>query len=597
MCGIFGFYGDYDLKKLISYSKLQNHRGPDNYNYYFKDYLFLAHNRLSIIDLSENANQPFEYNNRYKIVFNGEIYNYLELRKILSGYGYSFRTNSDTEVILAAYDKWKEECLLKFNGMWSFCIYDKIDNKFFLAKDRLGKKPLFYIHDKNFLAFSSEMKAIVPLLPEVKINHKLINNKNFYFNYETNNNSLVQEIKKILPGHYLTYQNNNIFIKKWYQIYDNIDGSIINKSYSEKIEIFNELFNDSCNLRLRSDVDVATCLSGGLDSSMVTAKINLIKNSKFKNKVYCNYDSDQTFNEVSKAKTVSEFLNVNLETVKTNVTDALNNFSKYLYQYEEIYISNPIPFMQTYKAISKAGFKVTLDGHGADELFCGYPFDALHSIKDNLSNPKQIKNIIKMYYNAYSKNIFLPNKLYFFIKWLLKESNILKNIINKQKFDSLNSRLFESTFYTILPTLLRNYDRYSMSSGVEIRMPFLDYRIVEFAFSISSLDKIKNNRTKSILRDSLTDNIDLPSSTINENSKIGWNSSFHIWANKEFKVPLQDLFNSTSFNNSDIIDKNKIKKIFKKNTEKPDYLYGEYLWKLLHPFFWEKAFLKKESIF
>ena len=270
MCGIFGHIGFIDKSKAEYCINTLAHRGPDGFGLHHTNEITLGHRRLSILDLSESGRQPMSYaNGRYFITYNGEIYNFLEIKNELKNHGYIFTSESDTEVILAAFDKWQENCLNKFNGMWAFAIWDTKKQELFIARDRFGKKPLFYVIAGKIFAFASEMKALAPLLSKIEVNEKIINTKDTA--YEQAADSLIKGIRHFPAASFGIYKNGRLEIKKYW---DTLDHHVeVPQSYEAQKEMFRNLFLDACRIRMRSDVPIGTALSGGLDSSSVISVV------------------------------------------------------------------------------------------------------------------------------------------------------------------------------------------------------------------------------------------------------------------------------------------------------------------------------------
>jgi asparagine synthase (glutamine-hydrolysing) len=267
MCGIFGVVGQVDRMLAEACVRRMAHRGPDGEGLWHTAEVTLGHRRLSILDLTAQAAQPMSYaNGRYHITYNGEIYNFLEMRGELENSGHCFSSDSDTEVILAAFMEWGEACQLRFNGMWAFAIWDNQEKSLFLSRDRFGKKPLFYawLPEAKF-TFASEMKAIFPLLDEVRANTSLVRDTSRIFLYESTDECVIEGIKRFPAGHSGWLRNNRLEIKRWWCTLDHLLEAP--EKYEDQVEQFRELFLDACRLRMRSDVPLGTALSGGLDSS------------------------------------------------------------------------------------------------------------------------------------------------------------------------------------------------------------------------------------------------------------------------------------------------------------------------------------------
>lgn len=612
MCGILGIQGE-KIDRTLAEECLNKmtHRGPDGFGLWTEEEITLGHRRLAILDLSPRGAQPMSFaNGRYTITFNGEIYNFIEIRKDLEKIGYKFISDSDTEVILAAFAEWKEKCLDRFNGMWAFGIWDKKDQSLFLSRDRLGIKPLFYTQTNRHFVFASEMKAIIPLLEELTPNEEILNNLNKIFYYEATEQCLIKEIKRFPAGSFGYYKNGFLEIKRFWNTLDHIEKCDL--SYEQQVQKFRELFIDACRIRMRSDVKIGTALSGGLDSSGVASVMSNISkkggeeriNSKGQYAFTASFP-ETPIDEVEYAKEVAQKTNIPLEIININPLDYLTELDEYLYLFEELYITPPIPFIATYKAMREKGVVVTLDGHGADELFGGYSFDYLHIIHDELFHPKKIWSVIKTYYDSQITNNQFPlaNPFIFLLKEIVK--NIAKIILNKKnisrdmnhpqwsRLDYFTQKLYISTHETVLPTLLRNYDRYSMINGIEIRMPFLDYRIVSFAFSLPWTSKVRNGYTKSIVRDALAPFV--PQKIAYRKTKIGFNSPMTDWLRGPLKNYFSEIINSKDFANDNPTNYREIKTKFEKILEKqkPSFIEGENLWKHINPYLWKKNFYNR----
>ena len=599
MCGILGFVGaNIDKDLFLSCLNRLSHRGPDGEGVWQDENIQLGHKRLSIIDLSESGSQPMVAMDRYVVTFNGEIYNYRELRSELEKFKYKFRSNSDTEVLLYAYIHWGEKCLSRLNGMWAFSIWDKKEQTLFLSRDRVGKKPLFYSFVRKGFAFASEMKALYPLLDNVEIdrnNLSLAVENNFL--YEVTERCLVKDIKRFPAGSFGYYRSGNLEVKKfWNPLEQRIE---VPRIYIEQVEYFRELFVDSCKLRMRSDVMVGTALSGGLDSSATICTMNHIARQQdvgvdWQHAFIATFPGTM-LDETGYAKAVTDHIGIRADFIEIDPIRELNDLFHQAYMFEEIYYAPTIPFVQLYRKMRERNVKVSIDGHGADELFSGYAFDTAIAAVDAFPNLVSFKNIADTVADMQltSKKDYLnPLKFTLLNKYPFLR-RFSRNLVLQKKydqFDFLTSRLYESTYLTVLPTLLRNYDRYSMMNGVEIRMPFLDYRILQFAFSIPSSSKVRNGYAKAIVRDALKGII--PEKVRTRKDKIGFNSPIDVWARKkEFKEWLNDEMNSIDFNNSATIDSAEVKRSISNliNHSNVGFASGSRLFEKIIPYLWEKG--------
>ena len=616
MCGIFGAvnYNISEHRAKYCLDQLE-HRGPDGFGLIKKDSIVLGHRRLSILDLSESGKQPMEYlDGRYTITFNGEIYNFIEIRQELIKRGYYFYSDTDTEVVLCSYIEWGEKCLDRFNGMWAFAIWDDYEKKLFLSRDRFGIKPLFYSIEKDGkICFASEMKAIVPILSSVTINRKILKSSNATA-HESTENCLINEIRRLPAGTNLIFHDGKIVKNRWWNTLDHIPS--IPDRYEEQVELFRELFLDACRIRMRSDVKIGTALSGGLDSSAtICAMAQLGKDMQAERMckdwqhAFVASFPNTSLDETEYAKMVTDYLGIPGTFINIDPQKYLEKFEDWLYAYEEMYITSPIPMMATYHEVKSAGVTVTLDGHGADELFCGYPFDFMKAFPDTKGNKKEIEEILTAYYNAYpheNSNLagLYKNTSYSF--YMLK--HYVKKIIHFgyeyackdikhpmwDKLDSLNKLLYTHTHTDILPTLLRNYDRYSMSAGVEIRMPFMDYRLVEMAFAIPWTSKIRDGYSKAIIRDALEPY--MPHEVVWRKTKIGFNTPIVEWMQGGFREYFEDTVTSVDFLNSDSINAKVVKeKILSvtRGDKNVSFSQGETAYAAIAPYLWEKCFYKR----
>lgn len=515
MCGISGkiyFNKDtvtrYQLQKMAS---IISHRGPDDTGYYIskKGNVGFAHNRLSIIDLSKRANQPMGYMNRYVMVFNGEIYNFQEERNKLQNLGYKFKTTSDSEVILALYDKYKEKCLLKMRGMFAFAIYDTKEQQVFIARDRVGKKPLKYFLNDKCLIFASELKAILTQ-PEVKnVPDYIAIQKYLIYGYIPAPLTGFEGIKKLEPGHYMKVdiKNKKVITRKYWEPVFTEKLFLSEKEWSQKIL---DVLDESTRLRMISDVPVGAFLSGGVDSSAVVAAMALNSN-----------DPIRTFTIKYKNKRWSEdkFAKIISKTYKTDHTEILakptniNNLPRIAYQYEEPFADNSalVSFMVCEEA--RKHVKVTLNGDGGDENFAGYPnrYNRLKRDVDlrfiiNLiskfpikTGKSKIDNFIQKSKDPIYKKFASYNRIFHLDDYSL-EKNIFDNFKGNESKDA---GLKFDLRYFLSDQLLTKMDIASMAFGLETRSPLLDQNMIELGCKIPFNLKLKNGETKYIFKKAL----------------------------------------------------------------------------------------------
>ena len=529
MCGVFGLackkkYSDLNNPNIESYlsegiSSLR-FRGPDfDKISEFEDVkskIYFGHTRLAIIDINKHSNQPYSFDN-LELTYNGEIYNYVELRNDLKKLGYEFKTNSDTEVLIKSWHHWGPKSLSKLNGMFSFAIFDRSANKIYLARDRFGVKPLFFFFEKEFFLFSSSASHIAQHTNS-NIDDEYISRSLRYKVFETlDSESPFQDISSVGPGEYVIFDlsKDNITkeIFKWYDLESRVKArkdEIQSLSLEDIAEECLDILINSVNIRLRSDVPVAVSLSGGIDSSAISS----IASKNIKNLEGFSYGSPNC--NKSEGPIVSRFSKENQ--IKTNFIWPSYDKHDLEKMFEKTIAAQEAPFggvsviaqQEVYKNVKENGFKVLLGGQGGDEVFAGYRKFFLIAIRDSFKRRNLIDSI---------------DFLYSFFRLLISEASFFKNYFvalnrytsagDKNKILSFksskldlwgsksldfNARQIDDIQKWSLPTLLRFEDRNSMANSVESRLPFMDYRLVEFGLSISSNKKIKNGFGKWILR-------------------------------------------------------------------------------------------------
>lgn len=504
MCGIIGASKVITSRKRFEKAlESISHRGPDNQTIYEDSELFLGHARLSIIDLSERANQPFFYKD-YVLVYNGEIYNYKEIRSMLEKEGYIFETNSDTEVLIKAYAHFKERCLKLFNGMFAFCVYNKKTKEFFLARDRFGKKPLYYTFIGNNFIFSSEIKAILKLLDKKPAINNLALSSYLSFWAPIKDLTFYEGIKKLMPSYFMRVKNNRCIIKKYYDPIRDLKFEKDESLLLKRIE--KELFK-AVERRLVSDVEVASLLSGGLDSSFVSFIYAKVYNKKI-NTFSIGYKDYKVYDELYWANLVANHINSNHHSIEISRADFLENIDKVIYYLDEP-ISDPatLPTYILTKHIKENGIKVALSGEGSDELFFGY--DKYFRVLKFYDISKALTKESKIFLSELLKEVFNQNLLisrdFEYLKRALYGESIFKTV-NEGFSDFQKSKLlsidFESseelmaylkskkikepslwiyyidTYVWISEVLMMKVDKMSMANSVEIRAPFLDKDLI-----------------------------------------------------------------------------------------------------------------------
>ena len=622
MCGIFGVINQ-NIERGLAENCLNRiiHRGPDGGNLWQEDKITLGHRRLSILDLSDNGSQPMAYaDGRYMLVFNGEIYNFLEIRNKLIKKGYTFASDSDSEVLLASYVEWGDSCVNEFNGMWAFAIWDRVEKKLFMSRDRFGVKPLYYIflnEDKSALAFASEMKALMPLMKDIKPNRGIVGDPNRIVYYESTSECVLEGMYRFPAGANATFypeKDAKISINIFWNTLDHLID--LPKSYEEQVEMCREIFLDACKIRMRSDVTIGTALSGGLDSSaticamahLAGAEKDMRMSSDWQHAFVATFPGT-TLDESVYARKVTDFLGIESTFVEIDPVGAIDRLEEFVYLQEDVYLTSPIPMMLLYGALRENGTIVTIDGHGADELFGGYTFDFVQALADARSQEEK-DMVLTAYIESFPKdgsNMAMKSPTAWgvrkdmMIRKLADIKNARKQPYKKvraasdaryKRMDTLGKTLYASSHETILPTLLRNYDRYAMANSVEIRMPFMDYRMVTLGMSLPWQSRLHGGYSKSIIRDAMAPY--MPHDIAYRRTKIGFNTPIVEWMQGPLKDYFTDMITSSDFANCDLIDAKSVRASVENVINNPSATFGmgEAAFVSLYPYLWEKSFLK-----
>lgn len=550
MCGISGIINrsteSVDKDEIKKINDLIAHRGPDDEGFYFEKNFAFGHRRLSILDLSSDGHQPMHFLDKYVITYNGEVYNYLEIKEELQKEGYVFHSHTDTEVILASYDKWGAECVNKFNGMWAFAIYDKEKEIIFCSRDRFGVKPFCYTEVNDKFVFGSELKQLLEFYKERFVNKKILIDY-LVIGYENHTNeTFFENIFQLEQSHNLIYdlKTNRFEIKRYYDIKENE----IKLDENSSVDAYKSKLIEAITLRLRSDVKVGTCLSGGLDSSSIAAIASKIYKKKSDDKFTAIHakSSEKNSDESFFAQEVAYTCNLDLNIIEPKQDEFINNIDDVIYTQEEPF-GSPSIFMQYFvmKKAKEIGCTVLLDGQGGDETLLGYEryypaylislgfFDFIKGFFNVSKNSKLSKKQLFSYFIYFTKSKIR-------IQRLKGKSRFIKNkFLDLASFDILekNSKSYlnlfelqhEEIFHTQVPHLLRYEDRNSMRHSIETRLPFIDFRAVETALTINNKYKIKDGWTKYILRKTV-DKI-LPNSIVWRKNKFGFEAPTKSWIN------------------------------------------------------------------
>ncbi len=635
MCGIAGilnFDGSPVEETLLrQMNQVQRHRGPDDEGIYLDPNfpVGLGHRRLSIIDLSPAGHQPMSFGDRYWITYNGEIYNYLELRQELKQWGYQFRSHTDTEVILAAYTEWGSECLNRFNGMWAFAIWDTKERRLFCTRDRFGIKPFYYFWNERQFVFASEIKALIQYLRkshrgEVVANDTTIADYLLGLRLDAGEETFFRNIHRLPAAHFLLLSDRQLQLRRYYSLAPTLQEQPENRS--DAIAKFRELFTDAVRFRLRSDVPVGSCLSGGIDSSSIVCTVNRL--------LFTSEQPDQAA-VANQQKTFSacyrDFPQYDERSYIRAVlaqTGAAENFvfpdGKELFTELEDFVwhhDEPVSSSSTYaqwcvfRAAHEQGMKVMLDGQGADETVSGYhgaypPFflDLIRRL-----HWRQFWQELALYrgYHGYSmmgtmKNIFaswfrsaLPGVLYqplasYYLQkqrhpfFMVQPSptSVEERVPRVwRKRGALPEYLYRLTTGSSLQSLLRYEDRNSMAFSIEARVPFLDYRLVEFAFSLPEQYKVHNGLTKAFIREGMIGVI--PEQVRSRVDKVGFATPEGQWLRTVGREMVQDTFASDSFANRGYFAADKVRAAFAellaRESDLPSSTYATF-WRDVNPF-------------
>lgn len=617
MCGIAGVYAfnnkgneHFDfIENAVSKLKL---RGPDKQAFCHEEKIKFGHARLSIIDLSDAASQPFkDITGRYSIVFNGEIYNYLELREALVKKGLPLKTKSDTEVLLYLYIIEGKKCLEKLTGFFAFAIYDNRDDTLFVARDRMGIKPLLYYRDRNKFLFASEMKALVALGIPKKLDYTSLS-QYFQLNYIPSPNTIFHDVYKLEPGHFIYIENNQIIKDKYYGIaYNRSKKTTLN--YLQAQEKLRQLIHHSVKNRLISDVPLGSFLSGGIDSSVIVAEASKLTHEL--NTFSIGYQDEPFFDETKYAELVAKKFNTNHTVFKLTNNDLYENLHQVLDYLDEPFADSSALPLHILSMHTRKHATVALSGDGADELFSGYNKHSAHYLAMNgglqtqlikmglplwralpKSRNGKMSNTVRQL-ERFAEGLSLPPTERYW-RWAtfqqqeqandllknfpslhqlkIRKTAITKHILN---IESISDVLFTDMNLVLVSDMLHKVDAMSMANSLEVRTPFLDHHLVDFVFSLPDKYKINAKMRKRILQDAYR-NI-LPKE-LYQRPKHGFEVPLLKWFQTDLKDKLlnyylnEDFIKSQNIFNVDNINQLK-KKLFSGNPGDVQY----HLWAVL----------------
>ena len=560
MCGIAGIVKirgrAVEPPELSRLTNLLAHRGPDGAGYWFsaERNVALGHRRLAIIDPGAGGYQPMlSADGRHVIIFNGEIYNFLELRRELEAIGAIFRTQSDTEVILAAWQAWQEGMLLRFNGMWALAIFDTQTKDLFLARDRFGIKPLLYAMSPERFVFASEQRALVQsglieTSVDVDVARRLLLDA---FGVEGSERTLCNEVRRLQGGHFMWLREGRLEIRRWWRTVDHLPA--VPRTEAERVERFHELFQDAVALRMRSDVPIGTCLSGGFDSSAVICSMAAHEKAGMgpRDSAAWRHAFVATFpgalnDERPMAEEAAAWAKVDPTFVEIGQNDALTDLDRILEDNDDVYIGLPSAAWLIYQELGRQKVRVSLDGHGADELMGAYrqegqstAFRIRNALAGLSSGSQWARRGVDL-----SRALMLKRQGHYFLRGGLRDIPAQLSLVGDddplpREWGSLNRRLYRMFHGTVLPTILRNFDRISMAHGIEVRMPFMDWRLVTYTMALPEASKSSGGYTKMIARRAMANQ--MPESIRMGRRKVGFNSPMPEWLNGSLSSWTADL--------------------------------------------------------
>lgn len=633
MCGITGIFafnlvGKFNMINLAAATKTLEKRGPDHQGLYSDSFVGLGHRRLSIIDTSSGANQPmWDESGRYCIIFNGEIFNFQELRKELETKRISFSTHSDTEVLLKLFILEKEKCLEKLNGFFAFCVYDKQEQTFFLARDRYGIKPLLYVMDEDKFIFASEMKSIIAYGIEKELDYTSLHTY-LQINYIPAPRTIFKKVKKLLPGQYLKVKRQELELKTYYEIPCRSDQKQTSSiSYEDAKLRLASVLEASVQRRLVADVPLGAFLSGGIDSSVITALASRHKPDLHTFSI--GFRDEKFFDETEYARLVAD----HFKTTHTVFSLTNNNLYEHVHSILD-YIDEPFADSSAINVyiLSKETKKyatVALSGDGADELLAGYnKHSAFHRILNKGWKENTVKSLLPLWkilpksrgnplanmvrqLQRFAEGMKLSSRDRYW-SWagftnesqalgLFSETSRLQFIESEYKSfksgllnsipekESINDILLTDIQLVLANDMLAKVDLMSMANGLEVRVPFLDYEVVNYLFTLPSEFKITSHIRKRILQDTYKEI--LPSQLYNRPKK-GFEVPLLKWFQREMKsLIMDDLLSEKFITQQNIFNYSEIEKLKRRLfSSNPEDIHAR-IWGLIVFQWWWKKYM------
>ena len=629
MCGIAGVLNlslteipNLD-RRLEAMNQLLRHRGPDGEGAWQHERrsVGLAHRRLSIIDLA-TGDQPMTDAAGNWITYNGEVYNYIELREELGAE--NFQTTSDTEVVLAAYRRWGKDCVTHLRGMFAFALWDEARQELFCARDRFGIKPFYYATAGDNYYFASEVKALLPFVDKIETDVEGFKDY-LAFQFCLAGKTLFKGIKELLPGHTLSVRNGAVEIKRYWEVYYELDFDHTSKYFDERLR---ELLPESVNLHLRADVPVGTYLSGGLDSSAVASIASRQSNGDFK-AFTGKFSFSEDYDESRYARALAEWRGFSLHEIDITAADFIENIRKVIYHLDYP-VAGPGSFPQyMVSQLAAKHRKVVLGGQGGDEIFGGYTryliayfeqcikaaidgtindgkfivtyesiipnLTALHNYKPMLQEfwrEGLFEDMDRRYFRLINRAPLLRDEIHWNLLGDYSPFETFQTVFNGNNVgkESYFDRMTHFDFKTLLPALLQVEDRVSMAHGLESRVPFLDHPLVEFAATMPSNVKFKDGTMKQVLKDAVRS--ELPDAIIDRKDKMGFPTPLTEWINGEARDFVQDTLTTRHALSRDFVDNQKLISGLDKEPK-----FGRKVWGLLCLELWQQEFHDKAGDF
>jgi len=610
-------------RRLEAMNQLLRHRGPDGEGAWQHERrsVGLAHRRLSIIDLA-TGDQPMTDAAGNWITYNGEVYNYIELREELGAE--NFQTTSDTEVVLAAYRRWGKDCVTHLRGMFAFALWDEARQELFCARDRFGIKPFYYATAGDNYYFASEVKALLPFVDKIETDVEGFKDY-LAFQFCLAGKTLFKGIKELLPGHTLSVRNGAVEIKRYWEVYYELDFDHTSKYFDERLR---ELLPESVNLHLRADVPVGTYLSGGLDSSAVASIASRQSNGDFK-AFTGKFSFSEDYDESRYARALAEWRGFSLHEIDITAADFIENIRKVIYHLDYP-VAGPGSFPQyMVSQLAAKHRKVVLGGQGGDEIFGGYTryliayfeqcikaaidgtindgkfivtyesiipnLTALHNYKPMLQEfwrEGLFEDMDRRYFRLINRAPLLRDEIHWNLLGDYSPFETFQTVFNGNNVgkESYFDRMTHFDFKTLLPALLQVEDRVSMAHGLESRVPFLDHPLVEFAATMPSNVKFKDGTMKQVLKDAVRS--ELPDAIIDRKDKMGFPTPLTEWINGEARDFVQDTLTTRHALSRDFVDNQKLISGLDKEPK-----FGRKVWGLLCLELWQQEFHDKAGDF